>query len=210
MVEIKPMLFNTEMVKAILDGRKTVTRRIIKPQPEGRLVLMGPDSCWAGYFAIEGTEKVVRPPLCAGDVIWVRETFHVDYLSNIIGSGRVRYKADGAYQDFSFAPERYDMMRRAQRKPGWRPNENMPKEAARIFLRVTDARVERLRDMSVDDVFKEGVFVKSTFEHIWDRWRLTWDDTIRPTYRQTYGFEANPWVWVIEFERCEKPEGWPC
>ena len=81
----------------------------------------------------------------------------------------------------------------------------MPKEAARIFLRVNDVRVERLRDMSVDDVFKEGVFVKSTFEHIWDRWRLVWDDTINPKDRPTYGWEANPWVWVIEFERVEKP-----
>ena len=122
---MKPILFNTEMVKAILEGRKTVTRRVMKPQPDGRPVPMTKDSCYPGYFAIQGTEKVVRPPFQPGDILWVRETFRVDYLSNIPGSGRVQYK-DDAYMDISFDAKRYNMMRRAQRKPGWRPNENMP------------------------------------------------------------------------------------
>lgn len=223
---IKPILFNTEMVRALLDGRKTMTRRVIKPQPEGQPILMGPDSCWPGCFAIQGTEKVIRPPFCAGDVIWVRETFQVDYLSNIIGTGRICYKADGAYQDFSFASERYEIMRRAQRKPGWRPNENMPKEAARIFLQVTDVRAERLQEITAEGALDEGTNVEfpepkpSYISLAYTEMRLKpaarqgfaslWDSTIKPADRTTYGWDANPWVWVIEFERCEKPEGWPC
>lgn len=63
---MRPILFNTEMVRAILEGRKTVTRRIVKPRPEGRLIPMLPGSCWPGCFAVEGTQKVVRPPYAPG------------------------------------------------------------------------------------------------------------------------------------------------
>lgn len=71
-MKMKPILFNTEMVRALLQGRKTMTRRVVKPQPEGRLVPMSKDSCWPGYFAIQGTERVVRPPYQPGDVLYVR------------------------------------------------------------------------------------------------------------------------------------------
>lgn len=192
---IKPMLFNTEMVQAILEGRKTVTRRVVKFKA-------GWNPKFTGYMpdrdVLYGSNNIpaVKAPYKAGDVLWVRET----WSPVNVRPRRYIYKAD--------------VDRRIGEGVGlplcWHPSIHMPKEAARIFLRVTDVRVERLRDMSVDDVFKEGVFVKSTFEHIWDRWRLTWDDTIKPTDRPTYGWEANPWTWVIEFERCEKPEGWPC
>lgn len=238
---IKPMLFNTEMVQALLEGRKTVTRRAVKFKA-------GWNPKFTGYIpdgdVLYGSNNIpaVKAPYKTGDVLWVRETFQVDYLSNIIGSGRVRYKSDGAYQDFSFSPERYEIIRRAQRKPGWRPNENMPREVARIFLRVTDVRAERLQEMSDDKALAEGV------PHEWPmspvycprckgegmigalhpsslgymdvecpyceratiRFARLWDSTIKPADRPTYGWETNPWVWVIEFERCEKPEGWPC
>lgn len=193
---MKPILFNTDMVRAILEGRKTVTRRVVKPQPEGRPVTMTKDSCWPGYFAIQGTAKVVRLPYQPGDILWVRETFRVDYLSNIPGSGRIRYK-DGTYMDISFDAKRYDMMRRAQRKPGWRPNENMPREAARIFLRVTGVRVERLQEIDDTGVVAEGLEIGCYFDELWDR-------TIKPADRTIYGWEANPWVWVLEFERAEE------
>lgn len=238
---IKPMLFNTEMVQALLEGRKTVTRRVVKPQPKAALYPMPDSMCWPGCFANCEEERIYRPPFQTGDILWVRETFRVDYLSNIIGSGRVRYKSDGAYQDFSFSPERYEIMRRAQRKPGWRPNENMPREVARIFLRVIDVSVERLQNITEDDVCAEGAepLVQCPYEHptygpdgtledmCWNTdccggceyigksygelfGELIWDSTIKPADQPTYGWEVNPWVWVIEFERCEKPEGWPC
>lgn len=98
----------------------------------------------------------------------------------------------------------------------WHPSIHMPKEAARIFLRVTDIRVERLKDMTLDDFLAEGVVLrpeafndpenaymqgKELFTHIWN-------STIKKEQHDLYGWDANPWVWVIEFERCEKPEEW--
>ena len=80
----------------------------------------------------------------------------------------------------------------------WRPSIHMPKEAARIWLRVTDMRVERLQDIDDDSVVAEGLNIGDPFDELWD-------STIKPTDRERYGWSANPWVWVIEFERCEKP-----
>lgn len=198
---MKPILFNSQMVRAILEGRKTVTRRVVRPQPEGRPVPMTKDSCWPGYFAIQGTEKVVRPPYQPDDILWVRETFRVDYLSNIPGAGRVQYK-DETYMDIRFNPDRYDMMRRAQRKPGWRSNENMPREAARIFLKVTDVRVEKLQAMGHEDAEQEGCWCdESGLAMPLDKYAEVWDRTIKPADLPTFGWAANPWVWVIEFER---------
>ena len=146
---MKPILFNTEMVRAILDGRKTVTRRVVKPKfrPDEASFCVVTTKHTGEFVRIEywdEYEEVTRfmpEPYRPGDILYVRETFRIDYLSNIIGTGRVHYKADGSFADIRFAPNRYDMMRRAQLKPGWRPNENMPREAARIFLRVTDVLV---------------------------------------------------------------------
>lgn len=157
---MKPILFNTDMVRAILNGPKTVTRRVVKPHyRDGEAGFLVVTNAHTGkYVRIEifdeweNETRWLNEPYRPGDILYVRETFQIDYLSNIPGSGRIRYKADDTYSDFTFAPERYDMMRRAQLKPGWRPNENMPREAARIFLRVTDVRVERLQD----SFFKHG------------------------------------------------------
>lgn len=210
---MKPILFNTEMVNAILEGRKTVTRRVVKFK-------QGQNPAWSGYIpdgaVLYGSNNVpaAKAPFQPSDILWVRETFRVDYLSNIPGSGRVQYK-DGTYMDIRFSPKRYDMMRRAQRKPGWRPNENMPREAARIFLRVKDVRVERLQDMHLIDCEKEGVqlnFIKESdlgTRGIRARKRFAgvWDSTIKPADMPIYGWDANPWVWVIEFERTDDPKG---
>ena len=157
-------------------------------------------------------------------MLWVRETFRVDYLSNIIGSGRVRYKADGSYADIHFSADRYDMMRRAQRKPGWRPNENMPREAARIFLRVKNIQVERLQDIDCAGALAEGcdgrcdcpssgaegVLSCITKDFSIERFQTVWDETI-PKHpnkfkRYPYYWNDNPWVWVIEFEKISKEE----
>ena len=179
-----------EMVRAILDGRKTVTRRVAKPQPKKEV----------DKIALERFHKPYRP----GDILYVRETFKIDFLSNIPGSGKIHYKADDTYSDFTFAPERYEMMRRAQLKPGWRPNENMPREAARIFLRVMDVRVERLRPISDTACMAEGITCAWNVD-LPDAFAEMWDSTIKPADRTLYGWDANPWVWVIEFERTEKP-----
>lgn len=210
-MSIKPILFNTEMVRAILDGRKTVTRRVIKPQPEMHMfgdreaLAWIPPAIIKGYLAV-GVKytEYLKKPYRPGDVLWVRETFRVDYLSNIVGSGRVHYKADGSFGDIHFQPARYDMMRRAQLKPGWRPNENMPREAARIFLRVTGVRVEQLQDMTEYDAYSEGCRTNDYGDKT--IFRSVWDSTIKPADRERYGWAANPFCWVIEFEKCKKPE----
>ena len=197
---MKQILFNTDMVRAILDGRKTVTRRVVNHKH-----LRGLEN-----LSAEKIQRACVVPYRPGDILYVRETFRIDYLSNIIGTGRVHYKADGSFADIRFAPNRYDMMRRAQLKPGWRPNENMPREAARIFLRVTDVRVERLQNIDADGIRSEGL--TSACVHAGDmeiatqEFALLWDSTIKPADRERYGWAANPWVWVIEFEQCEKPE----
>lgn len=205
-VTIKPILFSTEMVRAILEGLKTVTRRVVKFQ-------RGWNPKFTGYIpdgaVLYGSNNIpaAKAPYQPGDILWVRETFRVDYLSNIIGSGRVQYK-DGTYMDIRFSPGRYDMMRRAHRKPGWRPNENMPREAARIFLRVTGVRAERLQDINLDPPGPDNQVIKEGLHYLCD-FIAVWEMTIKPANRPLYGWDANPWVWVIEFERCEKPEGWP-
>lgn len=163
---IKPILFNTEMVRAILDGRKSCTRRIIKPQPT------------AHY----GTQCVI-PPYKPRDILYVRETF-IQAAAHTFW-----YKAD----DKSWISEGLH----------WKPSVHMPKEAARIWLKVTDVRVEQLQDMTDDDAEAEGCFdYTSTALGFPD----VWDSTIKKSDLDRYGWETNPWVWVIEFERCEKPE----
>ena len=88
----------------------------------------------------------------------------------------------------------------------WRPSIHMPREAARIFLRVTGVRVERLRDMVLADVLMEGIKETDEYEKTWDRWYQSWNHTIKPADLPTYGWAANPWVWVINFERISEEE----
>ena len=204
---MKPILFSTEMVRAILEGLKTVTRRVVKPQPvhESGFWKLG-GAAWSDNLReitpFPCHTLYNRAPYHPRDILYVRETFRINYLSNIPGSGRIHYKADDTYADFSFSPARYEMMRRAQLKPGWRPNENMPHEAARIFLRVTDVRVERVQDIDDDGVVAEGLNIGDPFDELWD-------STIKPADRALYGWDANPWVWVIEFERITREEAIP-
>lgn len=198
---IKPILFNTEMVRAILDGRKTCTRRLIKPQwkecPTCKYVhneyiydKMAENVYCArcGYSLV--TER--RSPYQQGDILYVRETWCKGSYGN--EKEKYYYKAD----DNNFFCT-------------WHPSIHMPKEAARIWLKVTDVRVERLQDITADSIRNEGL--SSLAVHCGDmeialkEWENLWNSTIRKSDLERYGWEANPWVWVIEFERCEKPEG---
>lgn len=214
-MSLKPILFNTEMVRALLEGRKTVTRRVVKPQPvlDGHLWKLG-GAAWSDSVlsvpVMLGHSLYNRAPYQPSDMLWVRETFRVDYLSNIVGSGRVQYKADGSYADIHFSADRYDMMRRAQRKPGWRPNENMPREVARIFLRVIGVRVERLQELTLKDAEMEGMDLRgpmfTKFVEVWNNAVQRHPNKFK---RQPYYWEDNPWVWVIEFERIGREEAKP-
>ena len=203
-MNIKPILFNTEMVRAILDGRKTVTRRLVKPR-----YVLDADNNPHFFSRAEGNlfvwedrpyiKTAIKQPYLPGDILYVRETWAHPSAAEI---------ANGA------DPEMYlykaDPLHRAAWDK-WRPSIHMPKEAARIFLRVTDVRVERLQNITGDECPSEGVPLYSgpvggreacyrfCFADIWD-------DTIKPSDFDDYGWSANPWVWVIKFERCEKPK----
>lgn len=195
---MKPILFNTEMVRAILEGRKAVTRRVVKPQPEGRPIRMTENSCYPGCYAIEGTPRVIRPPYQPVDILYVRETWNGDWCDHYI------YKADGG----SAKAAGYTA------EPKWRPSIHMPREAARLFLRVTGVRVERLKDIDGHGILKEGIDNGKSNPAMGTRWENMqsmafaelWNNTIKPSDRALYGWAANPWVWVIEFERISKDE----
>lgn len=216
---IKPILFNTEMVRAILEGRKTCTRRLVKPQPDKKhtfplgFVTDSTEKKEVGCFGFAANEyggsiQYVKPPYryAPGDILYVRETWERFECWNCEGDEKgncpkepqksVFDKTCGCYM-YRATDEIYGDAR-------WRPSIHMPKEAARIWLKVTDVRVERLQDMTDDDAEAEGCFdYTSTALGFPD----VWDSTIKKSDLDSYGWDANPWVWVIEFERCEKPEG---
>ena len=190
----KPMIFNTEMVRAILEGRKTATRRVVKFPRDWNPKFTGyiPDG-----LVLYGSNNipVAKSPYRHGDILWVRETWNCLPIPEPLRGTRKTYwyKADGS-----------------DPKDKWRPSIHMPREAARIFLRVTMVRVERLRDMVLGDVLMEGIKETDEYEKTWDLWHQTWNSTIKPKDLGACGWEANPWVWVIGFERIEKPEDWGC
>lgn len=203
---IKPILFNTEMTLAVLENRKSQTRRLVSPTPpaDARLV-MGPDPdnrCgWDESRELPelgpNDRRVYYPRYYPGDILYVRETWAE-------WSGGYVFKAEPTSEyPHSFVDR-------------WRPSIHMPKEAARIFLRVTDVRVERLQEITAADCEKEGAvqinnpiiredpetytaYCRKEFSRVWNS-TLTHMDHIR------YGWASNPWVWVYCFERCEKPE----
>lgn len=223
---IKPILFNTDMVRAILDGRKSCTRRIVKPQ---QLIGMLPDKCKNGapeeflkekklmfkpYCDMTGIELIntaYKAPYQPGDILYVRETWeHFECCCCEGDEHRNCYrepqqsvlnKSCGCYM-YRATDEIYGDAR-------WHPSIHMPKEAARIWLKVTDVRVERLQDMWASDVSKEGIrFNKPTAaDEMLKAFAKLWDSTIKKSDLDRYGWNASPWVWVIEFERCEKPKG---
>ena len=239
-MRVLPILFNTEMVRAILDNRKTATRRVIKPQPEMQrfgdheAMAFVPPAIVKGYEAVGVRHtEYLKSPYQIGDILYVREKFAGDgydengesyvYGTDVDECGRVVW---GDINKGEWAPAS---------DYHWRPSIHMPREAARIWLRVTDVRVERLQDISEEDAKKEGIkprhfdgcsacgagyphYPECDYEHcgnyqnFYGDWRWIvpfaelWDSTINLKDFKKYGWGANPWVWVIAFERCEKPE----
>lgn len=194
---MKPIFLNTEMVRAILDGRRTQTRRVVKPQPQSYLF----DG--RGYIFDEG--ELPKPQYQPGDILWVRETWCANNNPHSDNCGGFEYRADyeGAL---------------CQDLISWHSSIHMPKKAARLFLRVTDVRVERLQDVKNADCVSEGAVKRPDITKRGDlvlhsRYRMEfadlWDSTIKPANRDRYGWNANPWVWVISFERYDPadPEG---
>lgn len=192
----KPILFSTDMVRAVLTVQKTQTRRVIKPQPtRPRWNNIG----WLGWN--DGHGYRMKPPCEDGDVLWVRETWSTTDKCGLYPN----WPSDGIHYIYKADDPTCDAAKEAR----WYPSVHMPKEAARIFLRANDVRVDWLHAMDEEAAIAEG-FADSPAgtDSPLTRFAEFWDKTIKREDLREFGWHANPWVWVIEFERCEKPEGW--
>lgn len=194
----KPILFNTDMVKEILNGRKTVTRRAVKP---GHLQVL--DSPYHKEHP-EIPDRVLIEKLCKAPyepdtILYVRETW--DNLPVLpdgthCGYDHYYYKADG-----DLRPEGW--------RGSWHPSIHMLRGAARIFLQVTDVRVERLQEITWQQAAAEGCYGSTSdkpdplfhLPTLRGEFAKLWDSTVKKTDHERYGWDANPWVWVIEFEK---------
>lgn len=214
----KPILFNTEMVRAILGGRKTVTRRVIKsrsPKACGFYVTFDSNNNFEEVYDYDEDEAMYESPqsrLHIGDILYVRETW---CKGNFRGEEeRYYYRADNKIPHCE-----------------WHPSIHMPKEAARIFLRVKEISVERLQNSffksgsTIFTLLGEGVDIGEqcrecidtygspcciddesecgTLDEVRSDYSDLWNSTVKKSDLEKYGWNANPWVWVIEFERVE-------
>lgn len=215
MSRVLPILFNTEMVRAILDGRKSCTRRLVKIRRKdacGFYVTKKSDGTFSGIYEYDENESMfdnpLMPPYQPGDILYVRETWKK-------APNGYYYYEDWQRDDIADVTK-------------WKPSIHMPKEAARIWLKVTDVRVERLQEMKPVDVIKEGAYPDcwdclntygesgsqccygteeqcSQCDEVMMEWEKLWTSTIKKSDLDCYGWDANPYVWVISFERCAKP-----
>lgn len=207
----RPILFTAPMVRAIVAGTKTQTRRVVKPQPvelpdfnRGRLSYNVRGSVYRAW------NPAVMDPSCPygqpGDRLWVRETFQ-----RFTDDGEIIYKADP--QSFMAMN---DLKRDECLEARWRPSIHMPRWASRILLEITAVRVERLQSISEEDCIDEGVFRKTGETPIGDlvetatggeliyaqrgqaalAYRDLWESINGPG-----SWAANPWVWVVKFRR---------
>ena len=210
-MSMKPILFNTEMVRAILGGRKSCTRRIVKGFIPNNAVWGYTAFTPKGYISCRGTfadgygEKFFKLPCKLGDILYVRETWK---------------KAPNGYYYYEDW-QRNDIADVTK----WKPSIHMPKEAARIWLKVTDVRVERLQEITEEQACMEGTnpWDEACYENngwhptlsdpdsggepnMVDGFHKLWNSTIKKSDLDRYGWEANPYVFVIEFVKIDKPE----
>lgn len=256
-MKTKPILFSTEMVQAILDGRKTQTRRIVKPQPNVEFYCTSFEYPHAQIRCNEEEAQVTilrspktnracfinKAPLLyngkganykVGDILWVRETWdYYETSEECIDENTIEYRIAFAYKALNTLPKSNDIQWvkvsedkywKAQEKidyeenhnsSGWKPSIHMPREAARIFLEVTDVRVERLQSISNSDALSEGIKVIEEDEDYFDYENNgeagsygTARGSFFSLWRKIYGdkcFDNNPFVWVYEFKQVEKP-----
>lgn len=225
---IKPIIFNTEMVRAILDGRKNCTRRVIKfpvnrytnNVPLADKVVVQELRCDKVNFLEEPFFSYgINLPYQTGDILYVRETWEHfeccccegDEHGNCYREPQqsVLNKSCGCYM-YRATDEIYGDAK-------WHPSIHMPKEAARIWLKVTDVRVDRLQEITEEEAGAEGAVDNRGFVHSYDNeythihtvredFAEIWNNTVKKSDIDRYGWNANPWIWVIKFEVCDKPE----
>jgi len=173
-----PIIFSSKMVRAILQGRKTQTRRVIKPQP--------PDQFSFSCTPHEGDEmhgesfQLKRPYGKAGDTLWVRERW-----CQVAGKKETKnpyvYYADILNGDYK-----------------WQPSNHMPRVASRITLAITSIKAERLQEISVRDLWAEGLeFGTAAKNQGYLQWKKLWNSI---NAKRGFGWDKNPWVWVITFK----------
>lgn len=184
-----PILFSTPMVQAILEGRKTQTRRVVKGNPEGKVPFTDEFPCPYGH---------------PGDRLWVRETWQKIYERQ---SDKQRFTEPPSAHNLHLYKtwiEYAATPRDEQDPPRWRPSIFMPRSASRITLEIVNVRLERVQQISMKDCLKEGVgellehgkyfklgsYLVGTFAHLWDSINS----------KRGYGWDTNPWVWVVEFK----------
>ncbi len=187
----RPILFNAPMVRAVLEGRKTQTRRVVKPQPRDAQRI---EECAGGGWMVD--REQINFPYAPGMRLWVRESFsgphRVDHLPPSLWpvNPPLWYWADGN-------PSSGDWTRP-------RPSIHMPRWASRILLEVTAVRVERLQDISEADAMAEGVGWSDYQDQHGERMEPR--EAFAALWEQINGpgsWDANPWVWVVEFRRVE-------
>ena len=211
----RPILFGAPMVRALLDGSKTQTRRVVKPQPpavfcKGDVAAITNGTRWA-FSRLP--ERIAHPPglhegiLCPygqpADRLWVRETF-----ADLRGTG-IEHRPDpsGPLNRYAFAADHPPGSNgdEARKEFGvkWKPSIHMPRAASRITLEITEVRVERLKDISEADAVAEG-----TPAGFWEYDNGEGTETAKESYECLWesingpgSWNANPWVWVVEFRR---------
>lgn len=196
-------------IPAILDGRKTVTRQVIKPQPDWfDCGIRGDRQTPMRACDVSTPDQMIKQPYQPGDILYVRETFCIGEIAyGEEPDGRdVPYvsqcKGENQYISYEYCI-RNDI---GIEDVKWKPSIHMPKDAARIWLKVTGVRVERLQDICKDwsQFDEEGIIEEHGFRsEMHQQYQALWDSTVD---KEEHKWISNPWVWAIEFEQCEKPE----
>ena len=242
----KPILFNTQMVIAIDKGIKKQTRRVAGDIPKiescEKHIFIRDDFCGGGYTGYDCEKcgfgvsfphmrypigsSFLRPRYNEGDYLYVRETWCVNNGYPAAFGFDVAYKASPKINSCMFdSAERYNKFCKFEDKPNWQPALFMPKEAARIFLKVTKVRLEPLKDIITGDymtpvnINREGVYeacsnckyvngecadyIKDGMCGLVREFRQVWNSTINIKDISIFGWEANPWVWIYEFEKID-------
>jgi hypothetical protein len=182
-MKAKPIPLKTWEVQAILDSRKTQTRRVVKPQPQTLFMYMSDVNNL--YACFENSQAIPCPYGQPGDVLWVRETWGQGV------SGKYYYKADKGIVD--------------QVVLSWKPSIHMPREAARLFLRIKSVRVERLQEIKPEDAIREGYPIDRELAESRNVY-IEWFKSLWQSINGPESWAANPFVWVVEFERITREE----